>query len=95
MIQILENIKNELIESFENGTLYEYLCDSVLEVRKLKNTNRIESLVFGLGGPNIILNMHDRNGVMCGYWASKEEFVPIPYLVWEDMEIEIIEMFEE
>lgn len=94
MKTILNEIRDELVENFNNGTLYEYLCEYVLEIKK--ENNELSKLVFGIGGPSIWLEVNgDYTGCVCGSWASKEDRSIIPFLLWLKMKEEIIDLFEE
>lgn len=93
----VREIRDDLVENYENGTLLDYLNDRVLEVKKNGINNELEYLVFTIGGPYIELDMGvQRPGVVCGYDFSKKAFAPIPrYDIWEDIELEILNMFGE
>lgn len=90
----LNEIRDELIDNYNNGTLYEYLSEHILEIRK--ENNGVEKLVFGIGGPSIWLEVTgDYTGCVCGSWASKEDRSVISFLLWLEMKKEIIELLEE
>lgn len=94
MKPVLNELKEELVESFKNNTLIDYISENILEV--VKTGNRVDSLVFTIGGPYIYLDIceNNHNGCVCGYWQGKEDFSAIPLSIWKDMEIKILDMLE-
>lgn len=89
-------IRDDLVESYENGTLIDYLSERVLEVKRNELNNELEYLLFTMGGPHIELDMGvERNGVICGYESSNRAYASIPrFTIWEKMKLEIVEIFE-
>lgn len=82
--------KNDLINNYKNGNLYEYLMDRLIEIKK-NNDGDINFLIFTMGGPHIELDMGvERAGIVCGYWDGQKAFSSIPIEIWYEIENEIV-----
>lgn len=94
MKAVLNEMRDDLIENYKNGTLYEYIFEMALSIEKRKN--KISHILFTYGGPNILLDITgEHRGCICGYWGSTKVFSQIPWSIWEDIELEILDMFGE
>ena len=96
MTNHLKEIRDELVQSFNNGELIDYISESAIEIKKDEDGD-ISQIVFGLGGPYIYLDFEERSGVVCGYKSPFDEgsFSAIPFLVWENMRDYIEDTFGE
>jgi len=96
MKRLVEEIKNEVIESFNNGELIDYISENAIEIKK-SDRGYIKQIVFGIGGPSVYLDFIERSGVVCCFESISDagSFSAIPLLVWEDIEIELEEYFME
>lgn len=94
--RLVESERESIVESYENGKLFDYLSERVLEVKRDEETNELEYLVFTIGGPAVHLDMGvERRGCICGYSGfEKKAYATIPYDKWENIELEILEIFE-
>ena len=96
MKRLVEEIKNEIVESFNNGELMDYVSDNAIAIKKT-DSGCIKHIVFTLGGPYVYLDFVERSGVVCCFESISDagSFSAIPLLVWEDIEIELEEYFME
>jgi len=96
MKRLLNEIKIELVQSFKNGELIDYISESAIEIKK--DTDRdLEKIVFGNGGPYIYLDFVERTGVICGYksFMDKGSFSAIPFETWKAIRDELEDFFGE
>jgi len=91
----VKEIKNELIEAYKKGNLYEYLSDNVLSVIRDED-NDIEKIAFTIGGPFVYLDFAMRSGQII-YTTMDEPIVAktaISWSVWSDIKDEIINIYD-
>jgi len=96
MKRLLNEIKIELVQSFKNGELIDYISESAIEMKKDANGD-LEEIIFGNGGPYVYLDFVERAGVICGYKSFIDEgsFSAIPLETWKAMRDELEDILGE
>lgn len=85
--------RDYIVNSFKNGTLFDYLSDRVLDI-DFDNDGDPEYLYFTLGSPTVYLTLGSNKGIVFAEQMGHIERSTISWFIWLEIEILILDFFE-
>ncbi len=88
-------IAEELEQAWQNGELFDYLNDKVLDITFIVSppkTLRAVELAVTLGGPSIYIDTRE-HGIV-GFWGSEKAYYGIDYDLCNEIEQAFAEMYD-